>query len=340
MKSEPKTYVTAEIQEQFVNYVIWRREGKKAHIIDVRAQEKKLPEKFDELIITFSPELLKAQIRTQTFSRNKPEYIISSSEEKTITRAMEKKAESLMKTSMIENSGILPEDFQMIEMSLRNRRIDGYAVPQLKGFHGKEIGGSLSGLFLLKAMDNMYLQGKKRVQARHVSRAIEVFAEKKNKPGVYVMMGNRLTQVMGIQKEGIVYFSEVRFGKEDFVRIIEHTLGMQETTACELLEQYAKGEVSPSLKQKLHAMLITSTQQCESVLSKELGSIEIAFAPDIFLFGEGSDLPEMTECIEGAMLLTPKDIDTFDAVRGLDDPRFTSLFLLINADIYQNKKGS
>ena len=80
MKSESKTYVTAEIQEQFVNYVIWKREAENVHIIDVRAQEKKLPEKFDELMITFSPELLKAQIRTQTFHRSKPEYVISSSE--------------------------------------------------------------------------------------------------------------------------------------------------------------------------------------------------------------------------------------------------------------------
>ena len=333
MKSESKTYVTAEIQEQFVNYVIWKREAENVHIIDVRAQEKKLPEKFDELLITFSPELLKAQIRTQTFHRSKPEYVISSSEEKTITRAMEKKAESLMKTSMTENSGILSEDFQMIEMSLRNKKVDGYTVPHLKGFHGKEIEGAIVGLFLLKAMDTMYLQEAKRVQVWHVSRAIEDFAEKKSKQGVYVMMGNRVTQIIGVQKEGIVYFSEIRFGKEDFVRIIENVLGMQETTAYELLEQYAKGEVSSSLKQKLHAMLTPPAQQCQSVLSKELKSIEIAFAPDIFLFGEGSDLPEMAECVEGATLLTPKDIDEFEAAHGLDDTRFTSLFLLINAEL-------
>ena len=340
MKSEAKTYVIAEIQERFVNYVIWKREGRKAHIIDVRAQEEKFPKEFDELIITFSPELLKSQIRTQEFNRSKPEYIISSTEEKTITEAMEKGAESLMKSSMIENSGILPEDFQMIKMSLTSRKVDGYTVPQLKGFHGKEIEGALVGLFLLKSMDSMYVQEAERVKVWHVSRGIEAFATKKNKPGVYVFMGNRVTQIIGVREGKTVYLGEIRFGKEDFVRSIEHSLGMQESTARELQEQYAKGEVSLSLKQKLHTMLTSRIQQCQSVFSKELESIETALPPDMFLFGEGSDLPEMTECLGGGTLLTPKDIDTFEAARGLDDARFTSLFLLMFAVLCKNKKES
>ncbi|MCH8986574.1 hypothetical protein IIA94_00155 [Patescibacteria group bacterium] len=340
MKSELKTYVMAEIQERFINYVIWKREGKKAHIIDVRAQEKKLPEEFDELIVTFSPELLKAQIRTQMFQRSKPDYIISSTEEKTITEAMEKEAESLMKTSMIENSGILAEDFQVIEMSLTSRKIDGYMVPQLKGFHGKEIEGVLTGLFLLKSMYSMYIHKAKRVKVRHVSHGIESFAAKKNKPGMYVLMGNRVTQIIGVREGKTLYFGEIRFGREDFVRIIEHLLGMQETTAHELQEQYAKGEISSSLKQKLHTMLAVQTQQCRSVFSKELENIEIMLPPDIFLLGEGSNLPEMKECLEGATLLTPNDIDTFEAPRGLDDARFTSLFLLMFSVLCQNEKKS
>jgi len=338
MSSKAKTYVAAEVHEQFIHYIIWKKEGEKVQIIDVRAQENKLPEEFDILMMTFSPELFKAQIQTQTLQRSKPDFIISSTEEENIVGAMEKEAEHLMKTSMVENSGILAEDFQMIEMSLMSQKIDGYSIPQLKGFHGREIEGTLKGLFLLKSMESAYIQEKEHVEVSHVSQGIEAFAKKNNKPGMYVFMGNRVTQIIGVREGRTAYVGEIRFGKEDFVHSIETSLGMQETTAYELLEQYAKGEVSLSLKQKLHILLTASTQQCQRMFSKELERMEIVLLPDVFLFGEGSDLPEMAECLEGVTVLTPKDINTFEAARGLDDPRFTSLFLLINVDSCRNKK--
>ena len=179
----------------------------------------------------------------------------------------------------------------------------------------------------------MYVQGIKQVQVLHVSHGIEAFARKKNKPGIYVWMGNRVTQIIGIRDGKTVYLGEIRFGREDYLRVMEESLGMQEVTAYELQEQYAKEKISLPLKQKLHTMLTPQAQQCQGILSKELEHIEAALSSNIFLFGEGGDLPEMKECIEGVKVLTPKDIDEFEAAHGLDDTRFTSLFLLINADL-------
>ena len=305
-----------------------------------------------DVIFTFSPRYLKAHVKTVSFSRAAPQSIINTAEEGNIEKRIIQQAKEEIREKIVGQSGILSAEFQVNEMHIIERTIEGYEVPRLSGFRGQQIECTVRGSFLLVSahiiLEELARRSHRKMPiVRHLANAVEQFGVMTEKDGVYLDMGSQSTQIIGMANGKVVYVDEIPFGGDDFNQIIEKSLGMRENTAQELKEQYANGQISIELQQKMRDMMLPEAKKFTAILQKKLQEISVMFPSKIFLFGGGSRLPEVAQAIEEmdfqtlpfidkpeVRMLSPKDLGTFRGGYDLANPRITPLFFLVYAIAY------
>ena len=140
--------------------------------------------------------------------------------------------------------------------------------------------------------------GIKNIQVFQTNQALSNYVRKEGKEGVFLDVGANTTNVLIIKKDEPIYLKEVPVGGDSFNQVLEREFGMQENTARELKESYAKKELSDELRKKLRALFAEQAEQWGSELRKALSETPFALPGSWYLLGGGSKLPEIKEAIE------------------------------------------
>jgi hypothetical protein len=293
--------LAVHIQERYVNYALVQDRT----IIDVRKKEKQHPlagGDIEEVFYTYGPERLKVRISQHRVQRRKPDYIITSTEEKSILAGFTQKAQKEARADISNSTGILVQDIDMIESVVEAMRINGYLVDHLKGFKGKEVWGTVRQVFLAgrHAQDSIIFIGQ----------ALLPWATKNAVRGSLAFIGDRVTQVLEISNDTISDIRVIAAGRDDFIRPIEMGLQMSFPLAEELYGRYIADQLTQDLTERIDDMIRPVQQNFRTI---------------DYVFGA---------YVKGKNHILPKDIFDFQAPWGLDDTELTPLFLLAYAKNY------
>jgi len=368
-RTKKGTFLVVDVGDRSFKYALCERGREGVHVLMLQIEDLELSsadevvsaafstvtelfKNIEDVIFTFTPRYLKAHTKTISFSRAVPQSIINTVEESDIEKRITQQAKEEIHERIVEQSGISSSEFQAIEMQITERTIEGYKVPRLSGFRGQRIECTVRGSFLL-ASAHIILEElarrshRKMPTVRHLADAVEQFGIMTGKDGVYLDMGSHSTQMIGVTNGKVVCLDEIPFGGDDFIQTIEKSLGMRKNTAQELKEQYANGQVTIELQQKMRNMMLPEARKFASTFQKKLQEISVILPPEIFLFGGGSRLPEIAQAVEEmnfqtlpfidkpeVRMLFPKDLSTFRGGHDLANPRLTPLFLLVYAVAY------
>lgn len=289
-----------------------------------------------ELLLGFSPNVLKSRVITFEFSRQKPEAIISAKEAKSIIELSSQEIQKKIAKHFTQSSGILPQDIQFTDDEILEIKIDGYEVPNLSGYSGKKIGLKVMASFLPKGCiekhDRIFnpLGFKRQI----INPAVNLGTAWQD-DAIFIDVGGNVTQVCLIKKGKIEDIDEFEAGGKDFSMIISQTLGMQPQEARFFKERYSMGELSEDSRGRVKDILSPVFGQWHSLLKLKLGAIKGSLPSAFFLFGGGSQLPGIGEQAEDGKevkLIYPKDFpNIIDNTHRVNSPQFINSMLLFYA---------
>ncbi len=299
-----------------------------------------------KIIFSFPSPMLKAKFVTQVFRPTNPKIPIQRREKEFIEKTVLKGALQEMRASLSADSGILPEDFVRVDLSVKEIKVDGYVVSSLEGLKGSRIEFMFLGIFLLRSYGTILQRFTQKYRIRtfkilHPAQAVENFAQKTQKGGLYLDIEDETSQIFAIRDGRLSFASSIPMGGDHFTEIFVESLGMKKNIAREFQEKYFRGMISEELRTKLKALLLPAVKNFATLVKKQLRDIEGVFSPRIFMFGRGSFLKEIHEIFEGDDLknlpfsrvpevsfLYPKDVRSIDTPHKTN-PQYTLLFLLI-----------
>lgn len=293
---------------------------------------KKLP-----VLLTLSPNLLKARTSLQSFEQNEGlKTKISKTQEKAIFQQVFKKAQEEIYQRFSKESGILPKDIEMISLRILEMKINGYSVSRLQGYNGKDLEIRVLATFSLK----YYLESIKRIFADlelkifkivHLAESLPLafFNEEVNgKIGnsVFFDIGGEISQFFLVKRGNLEQINELRVGGKAFSQKISDALGIDEESARILKERYASKLLSLEVRQRIRKTLSLEKRVWQQDLELKIGRIS---SSNIQLFGGASLLPEIQELLSGAKIIYPKDFKNIkDETKSLRSPQYIPCLLV------------
>ena len=128
---------------------------------------------------------------------------------------------------------------------------------------------------------------------------------------------------------------EIALGGKDFSRAISQTLGMHPAEARFFKERYSLGALADDARGRTKEILISPAREWISALKSKLKTVKGLIPSAFFIFGGGSQLPEIEELITDgggkARFVYPKDFkDVVDKTGCVNSLQFTNLVLFIH----------
>ncbi len=293
---------------------------------------KKLP-----VLLTLSPNILKARTSLQSFEQNDGlKTRISKTQEKAIFQQVLKKAQEEIYQRFSKESGILSKDIEMISLRILEMKINGYPVSRLQGYIGKDLEIRVLATFLLK----YYLESIKRIFADlelkifkivHLAESLPsaFFNEEVNHKignSVFFDIGGEISQFFLVKRGNLEQTNEVRVGGKAFSQRISDALGIDEESARILKERYASKLLSREVRQRIREILSSEKRVWKQDLELKIGRIS---SSNIQLFGGASLLPEIQELLSGAKIIYPKDFKNIkDETKSLRNPQYIPCLLV------------
>lgn len=299
-----------------------------------------------ELVATFPESQFNAQMLELTLPPILPHHLVDNAEAFSVEKDVLARASRVFQKSLFRESGILPGEFSLRKVKILNRRIDGYPVPKLDGFHRGEIVCSILGMFLLESPFLPVEQFAKShgiydIRVVHITEAIESFAKTHNQEGVYLFMEEAKTQIVVHTKGHIAFVGAIPMGQSAFTEFFSEMLGMRTTTAEAFQEQYVQGKLSQAVREKLQTYLLPEMEKFGTLVREKLLDAKMALPDAIWVFGKTRAVHDIQNILGDEELqelpfvqkpetrfLLPKDIFGVKDFLCLDDPVYTALFLL------------
>lgn len=309
-KREPRLKILAHSLEYFDRYGVFDSKSFEIDLVrktllkvikDLKRTTSVKPEK---AILLLPPTVFKARVIDFDFEREDLKPLEKDEREKIINQMTQES-----KKRVGSEIGILPKDLYFQGGSILERKIDGYQVPSLLGFKGKEIEIKFLALFLLRDyFDNIKeirdLLGMK-TRIVHESEGLGSWLNSFDPNSLFLDVGGRVTQFF-LVKQGIEEVNDFRGGGKDFSDLLSEELGLNENRARVLKERYARGELREASKaienffKKRAQLWINDLKEKLAVFEKSITSSEI------YLFGGGSNLPEIQASLGEVKLLNPQ----------------------------------
>lgn len=295
-----------------------------------RAILKTLKQGWEKLpvLVTLSPNILKARVVQQSFERKSPKKRIFKKEQELIYQQVFEKAKKEISQRFVEKFGILARDIQWINQEVLEIKIDGYSVSVLQGYEGKYLDLKILETFLLK----YYFESIKRIFEDLQLKVLKIthLAESllnafKERDGIFLDIGGEVSQIFLIKQGNLKQVNELKKGGKIFSQELSETLGIDEASARDLKQRYASKLLSPETEKRIKTILSEEKRTwCENLkqsLPKEL------FPSAVFLFGGGSLLPEIREVLKEngieVKFIYPKDLKEIkDETKSLNSPQY------------------
>ncbi|MBI2450529.1 MAG: hypothetical protein HYV47_03265 [Candidatus Nealsonbacteria bacterium] len=268
-----------------------------------------------DILLVPPANILKNRIHFQSIVRDNPQKIISKKEEQDIIDCIRK------------------QDAEVIEFEILDIKIDGYEIPKLIGYAGKNIEFRILVSFLPENyLDNLGLKFQKIINPVKKLAGIFVIGE-----GVFLDIGGKITQIYLVRNAKIEMIDDFEGGGMDFTRAISQTLGMSGRGARDFKERYSRGELTQLAEKKTKEILAIPAKEWSLKLKSKLQSMRGLIPSNFFIFGGGSQLPEIKELIVSdkakVKFIYPKDFkNIIDNTGCVDNPQYTNLILSIYND--------
>ena len=187
----------------------------------------------------------------------------------------------------------------------------------------------------------------------HLAQALERFARKKRKNGVYLHIAEESSEI-AIWKDGVFALTEaIPLGGTHFTKVFENVLGMRKNTAQEFQERYFAGKLSEELRSQIKTLLAPPLNDFAALVKERLFQLNMSLPENIWIFGKGCKVREIFEMFEDDRVekdlpfsqkpqpafLLPKDIWNLERFPKNADPSYTGLFLLGYAEHAREEKG-
>ncbi|HHE76742.1 MAG TPA: hypothetical protein ENL27_02040 [Candidatus Parcubacteria bacterium] len=348
-KDVVKTAVSKAVDEAYRNFLFFSKKNKKIDINDF------------QVLLTFSPNILKARVGSINFPRGENADLVISEEEEDMI--YQKAFSEFRKKNYLEVEDkykILPPEIEWTRLELIQNKIDGYIVPGLRGYKGRQIEIKILGVFLLRDYSQKIKSAIKELgldilKIVHLSEVLLSWPLFKGKRGVnvFVDVGGEASQIFLTKSGRLEAVGELNLGGSFFSRQIMEDLGIDEESARFLKEQYSQKILRGGSSEKIKSILLSARKEWRRSFENALKGLNIpSFLPlssgedlprlPIFLFGGGSMLPEtagsLKEEVEGynflfdVNLIKPVDLISKDELNGnyLDDSQLVPALILTN----------
>jgi len=258
-----------------------------------------------QAVVTFSPEKFKARVVLQNFVRKNPKEKISSRESRTISQEILEKAKKDGCKNLFSDLGILPDDISCLNLKIGEMSIDGYLVPRLEGYAGKNLSFKVVATFMPKR----YLQGAKKVlnglgmeavKFVHLAESISRISSYEEKESLFIDTGAAITQLFLVKGDNLRQADEFKIGGADFTEKLAEDLGLDGDSAEDLKKRYSSGALSIEAAKKIKDLFEGQQGRWYSLLKNKIQKV---FQKDlldlnVYLLGGGSLLPEIREVLE------------------------------------------
>lgn len=274
-------------------------------------------------------DIFKSRIVYQLYKRQKFKENIKEKEERGISQFILDEARRKAALLASKESGILPEDIQFINSEILAIKIDGYEVPYLRSYRGENLEFKIFFSFLPKH----YFQNFKKIIEDLNLGSVKILQEAQNLMKVFrsdnallIDVGGEVTQLFFIKNGELMAINEFSVGGKDFSRTLSQIFGFTEERAREFKERYSLGLMQEETRERIREILSAVTKEWFSCLKSKMASQKSFFTSTIFLFGGGSELPEIEETLKeegfSVKFLYPKDFkNIIDTTHTLDSPK-------------------
>ncbi len=357
-RKDKNCFLALDIGTEAVKALIFKKEGEKIFVLDsdlqyfdrdlqdrvfpetasriANALKEKTKKDPGSVFLSLSPDILRSRTVSVSFSKEK-EKPLKGLEEKRIVESVLKKAEEKIAGKFSEESGILPHELEFLEKKILNIKINGYQVPRLSGYKGKDLEFEVLADFIPKH----YLEKfKKRTAGLKVSgichQAHKLAEVLKERQAVFLDVGGEITQFFLLKNGSLKMVSEFEIGGETFDRALSETLGLPRERARILKEKYSAKSLGEQTRERVREIFSRPLEQWNENFSRVLAKFKGLPPSRIFLSGGGSRLPEIAEALESRdFYLKPLPSGVFGDISGkshiLKNPQyFNLLFCLIH----------
>lgn len=295
-------------------------------------------ESLQELVATFEASMFRASVTQLSVPLAATPHIITRTEALAMEREAQDRATRHMQDTVLKESGIVPHEFALRRVRILERKIAGYRVARLEGFERRPIELSILALFLLekqfKPLDQFVKTHRiRKVQVLHIAEALEMFAQRHGREGVYLCVEEEKTQIAVRQRERFLFPGAIPMGDERFQEIVGHVLGMSPHAAAVLRRRYFQGALSKAAKKKLTSFLLPDIQKFAMLIQAKLQELQIVLPSRLWLFGRVHAFAYAQELFAGdeelkTEFLLPRDVWEISTNSLAQDPLYTPLCLL------------
>jgi len=263
--------------------------------------------------------ILKGRIVFQSFKRKNSQSIIDKKEKEVIYQKILSKAQNEISQIFATESGILPKDIHFINLKILEIKIDGYQVPAIQGYDGENLDFRILAIFLPK----YYLENirkiiqdliptdfykEERLKILNLAELLPYFFKDRIVDGIFLDVGGNLTQIFLVDNGKLNNVDEFEIGGKTFSQALSQGLGIEISGARVLKENYSKGELSEEVRERVREIFSQSLGDWFKNLKLKLKtqrifdggrtSAGLLLPSTFFLFGGGSQLPEIQEILE------------------------------------------
>jgi hypothetical protein len=294
-----------------------------------------VPKEQKKIIITLPPTILKARIVSILFKRYFSKKIISIKEEKNIEGVILQRARRQIVTSLNRTVGVSSSRLRFVNLKILDGgiKIDGYEVPHLHSYRGSILEFQVLAIFLLNPIetDIEKILRKKSVDFRLIHEA-ECFQEllKDYSDGVFLDVGGKTTQIFLAKKGKLVAIADFEQGGRIFTQTISEQLGLREKDARIFKERYSNKELTIESSGKIKEMFYFPSKLWFNKLKDKLKEMrsQFLFPSNFFIFGGGSQLPEIKEALKKGNWEDIIFLDPQPKIKIFNDPQFFPSLLL------------
>jgi len=284
-------------------------------------------------VISLPAHIIKSRIIFQSFKRKKIKDVIDRKEERLVRQTVLENARVKVSQTFYQESGILPKDIHFIALKVLETKIDGYEVPLLQGYDGKNLNFRILAIFLpagyLKTVENIAnslgLRNTKIVHSaesflrfpyfeqseKQGSRRGSYFEQSekqgsrrgsylsKKPDGIFLDIGGNLTQIFLVNCGKLEWVEEFEMGGGAFSRSLSQRLDLNIKSARVLKENYCKRVLSEEVRKRIKEIFLQPLAEWFNNLKLKLLTRKSFLPSTFFLFGGGSLLPDIQEILEG-----------------------------------------
>lgn len=272
----------------------------------IKELERETKLKASSVILTLPPDIFVSRIISQSYERKGG--LIGKKEKGEVLEKVGREGKKKMSQIYGKEKGILPCDLQFLELRILETKIDGYLVPDILNYAGRNLEfrilanflprdyliSNFSSVSILKEMDFETLKISHQVEG-----LISFLGGAGNLEGIFLDIGGKLTQIFLAKNGNLEKISEFTWGGKEFSQILSERLGLEESDARILKYRYSKSDLTEESRQRIREFFEVALKIWFKKLKEKLKEMNSGIFPsEIFIFGGGGLLPEIEECLE------------------------------------------